>query len=108
MMNGWSYLLCAILLEVCGTSCMKASEGFTRPLPSAAMFACYLASLSSLTMALKDIEVSVAYAIWSGLGIVLITLIGWYCFNEGLAPGKIACVGLIIAGVIGLNLLGGH
>lgn len=106
-MSSWVYLVLAILLEVCGTSCMKASQGLTRATPAVTMFLCYGASLCSLTMALKGIDMSVAYAVWSGVGVVLITLVGWYCFDESLLASKLLCVGLILAGVVGLNLLGG-
>ena len=103
----WVVLLVAIVLEVCGTTCMKLSEGFTRLGYSAALFVFYLLSLTALTFALKRIEVSVAYAVWSGVGTALIALIGMTYFREPINATKIVSLGLIIAGVVGLNLAGG-
>ena len=64
----WFYLMLAIILEVSGTTSMKLSQGFTKTLPSIAMFIFYILSLISLTLALKKVDVSVAYAVWSGIG----------------------------------------
>ena len=104
----WFYLLLAIVLEVMGTASMKLSEGFTKTLPSVLMFVFYLASLTALNFALKKFDVSMAYAIWSGLGTALITVIGFYLFKESMSPMKIISIGLIILGVIGLHLSGEH
>jgi len=100
----WLYLILAILLEVSGTTCMKVSQGFTRFLPSVLMFLFYILSLSCLTMALKRIEVSVAYAVWSALGTAVIAAIGIVWFRESVNVLKIASLALIIAGVVGLHL----
>jgi small multidrug resistance pump len=108
-MKGWFFLTCAILLEVAGTTCMKLSQGLTRPVPSALIFVFYGLSFASLTVVLKDIEVSVAYAVWSGLGTALIAAIGFAWFKEPLTAAKLASIALIILGVVGLNLSGvGH
>ncbi len=72
----WFYLILAIILEIIGTTSMKLSQGFTKTLPSIVMFIFYILSLISLTLALKKVDVSVAYAVWSGLGTTLIALIG--------------------------------
>lgn len=104
----WFYLLLAIVLEVIGTTSMKLSEGFTKTLPSVLMFVFYLLSFSALTLALKKVEVSVAYAIWSGMGTALIATIGILWFNEPLTITKLISLTLIIVGVIGLNLGGAH
>lgn len=101
------FLAIAIVCEVLGTTCMKLSEGFTKLAPSVAMAVFYIASLGLLTMALKKIEVSIAYAIWSGLGTALIAAIGIVYFSESLTVTKILSLALIIAGVVGLNLGGG-
>lgn len=100
------YLVAAILLEVCGTTCMKLSQGFTRPAPSVLLFVFYAASFSSLTFALKQLDVSVAYAIWSGLGTAIIAAIGVAWFGEVLTPARVLWLALIIVGVIGLHLSG--
>lgn len=102
----WLYLVLAIACEVVGTTCMKLSEGFTRPWPSVTLFVAYLASLGLLTLALKGLDVSVAYAVWSGLGTALIAAIGVAAFGEALNVSKVVCLLLIIAGVVGLNLSG--
>ena len=104
----WLYLVLAIMLEVSGTTSMKLSQGFTKILPSVLMFLCYGLSLSALTLALKKIDVSVAYAVWSGLGTALIASVGVLWFREPLNALKIISLLLIIMGVIGLNLGGVH
>jgi small multidrug resistance pump len=104
---GWVLLILAILLEVIGTTCMKLSEGFTKLLPSVLMGVFYLLSLGALTLVLKKIDVSVAYAVWSGLGTALIAAIGILWFKEPVTASKMISIGTIILGVIGLNLSGG-
>jgi len=101
------YLLGAIVLEVCGTTSMKLSQGFTRLLPSVLIFIFYGLSFTLLTMVLKRIEVSIAYAIWSGVGTALIAGVGIVYFRETLTWLKIVSLALVIIGVIGLNLSGG-
>src|SRR5262245_4951826 len=96
----WFYLLLAIVLEVTGTTFMKLSEGFTKTLPSVLMFGFYALSFSALTLALKRVEVSVAYAIWSGMGTALIATIGILWFKEPLTMIKLISLVLIIVGVI--------
>lgn len=103
---GWFYLIWAIIFEVSGTTCMKLSQGFTKILPSILMFVFYALSFVFLTFVLKKINVSVAYAVWSGLGTALIALIGAIWFKEPMNAMKIASIGLIILGVVGLNLVG--
>jgi len=105
-MLSWAYLIGAILLEVAGTTSMKLAEGFTRPLPSFGVFVFYSASLALLTMALKTWDVSVAYAVWAGLGTALIVLIGVVWFGEALTPLRVTCILLIVIGVAGLNWSG--
>lgn len=102
----WIYLALAILLEVAGTTTMKMSDGLSKLLPSILMFVFYVSSFSFLALALKNIEVSIAYAIWSGMGIVLITLIGFQYFGESLSPVKLISIGLILIGVVMLNMTG--
>ena len=78
----WIYLMIAILLEVAGTTSMKLSQGFTKLVPSVCVFVLYAMSFSLLALALKAIDVSVAYAIWSGLGTALIAGIGIVAVDE--------------------------
>jgi small multidrug resistance pump len=100
----WLCLAGAIVLEVAGTTSMKLSQGFTRPLPSVLLFVFYAASFALMTIAVKRIDMSVSYAIWSGVGTALIALIGFGWFREPLTTLKVASMLLIVIGVIGLNL----
>ena len=101
----WMFLCLAILFEVAGTVSMKLSAGFTKLLPSVLLMFFYGGSLFFLTLTLKSIDVSVAYAVWSGMGIVLITVVGFLYFQENISVMKLISIGLIIAGVVSLNLI---
>ncbi|AVH62178.1 hypothetical protein CDG77_22720 [Nostoc sp. 'Peltigera membranacea cyanobiont' 213] len=103
MSSSWIYLIAAILFEVSGTTCMKLSEGFTKIVPSVLIFIFYGLCFSCLTLALKRIEVSVAYSVWAGLGTVLIAIIGIIWFRESATLIKLLSIALIIVGVIGIN-----
>ena len=103
----WILLVGAIIFEVFGTTSMKLSDGFTKLVPSIVMGVCYIVSLSLLTLALRKLDVSIAYALWSGLGTLLISLIGIVWFKEPATAIKLASIALIILGVVGLNLGGG-
>jgi small multidrug resistance pump len=103
-MNGYYLLLLAIAFEICGTTCMKLSQGFSKLIPSILIFVFYAASFSVFTLALKRIDVSIAYAIWAGLGTALIAVIGIFWFKEPINALKIISLIVIVAGVIGLNL----
>ena len=105
-MNAWLILLVAIVLEVCGTTSMKLSQGFTKLTPSVLIFVFYGLSFVALTLCLRYMDVSVAYAVWSGLGTLLIAAIGIAYFKEPLTLVKIGSLILIIVGVIGVNLSG--
>lgn len=100
----WSCLAGAILLEIAGTTSMKLSQGFSRPLPSVLLFVFYALSFALMTVAVKRIDMSVSYAIWSGVGTALIALIGVGWFRESLTTVQIASMVLIIVGVIGLRV----
>lgn len=103
-MQNWLFLIGAIALEVAGTTAMKMSEGFTKTVPSIMMFIFYVLSLIALTYALKKFDMSMAYAIWAGVGTALITIVGIYFFKEPTSIVKIVSIMLIIAGVVGLHL----
>jgi small multidrug resistance pump len=103
-MQTWLLLLGAIVLEVAGTTSMKLSDGFTKPVPSVLIFVFYAISFSLLTFTLKHINVSIAYAVWTGMGTALIAAIGIVYFAEPMTGFKLVCFGLIILGVAGLNL----
>jgi small multidrug resistance pump len=99
----WLYLTLAIVLEVIATSALKASDGFTRLLPSLVVVVGYLAAFYLLSLTLRSMPVGVVYAVWSGLGVVLITLVGWLWFKQELDAAAFIGIGLIAAGVIVLN-----
>jgi small multidrug resistance pump len=99
----WLFLAGAIVLEIAGTISMKLSQGFTRPLPSLLIFVFYAMSFALMTIAVRKIDVSVSYAIWSGAGTTAIALIGVFWFRESLNGVQVASIALIIAGVIGLR-----
>lgn len=98
------YLLVAIVAEVIGTSALKASEGFSRPVPGALVVVGYGIAFYCLSHVLKSIPVGITYAIWSGLGIVLISLVGVVLFKQALDLPAVIGMGLIIAGVAVINL----
>ena len=103
-MQHWFFLASAIILEVSGTIAMKFSDGFTKFIPSILMLVFYVASIALLTLALKKIELSIAYAIWAGAGTALIAAVGILYFKEPATTIKLISIVMIIAGVIGLNL----
>ena len=98
------FLAIAIVSEVIGTSFMKASEGFTRPLPSLVTAMSYGVAFYFLSLTLKTIPVGVAYAIWSGVGIVLIAAVAWVFQGQKLDASAMIGMGLIAAGVVVMNL----
>ncbi len=100
----WFYLAIAILSEVIATSALKASDGFTRWLPSIIVIVGYASAFYFLSLTLRTIPLGVAYAIWSGVGVALITLIGWIVYQQSIGLGEIIGIGLIVSGVIVLNL----
>jgi len=98
------YLIIAVITETIGTASMQASEQFTRFWPSILLVVAYGLSFYFMSLTLKYMQVSIVYAIWSGLGIVLIGIIGWVVFKQSLDFAAIAGMTLIIAGVIVINL----
>ncbi|MFI5151570.1 MAG: DMT family transporter [Bacteroidia bacterium] len=102
--GNWVYLGLGIVFEVLGTICMKQAEGFTRLGPSLLVFLFYGISLVSLIFVLKRMEVSIAYAIWASMGIVLIAIIGMVFYKEPVSLPKIISIALIVAGIFGLEL----
>jgi small multidrug resistance pump len=107
-MGHWIFLALSIVTEVAGTTSMKFSEGFTKPGFTALIFIFYGVSFYFFSLAVKRMDLSIAYAIWAGLGTALIALIGFLYFREGMDTIKVASLAAIIAGVIGLNLYGAH
>ncbi len=108
---GYVYLAIAIVAEVFGTTCMTESRGFTRMTPSLLMVVGYAIAFSLLTLALRTIPTGVAYAIWSGVGIVLIATIAWLFQGQKLDMAAVIGMALIVLGVVILNRfskVGGH
>ena len=100
----WIVLAAAIICEIAATTCMKLSDSLTRWVWIAPMLAGYLLALGGLALALKHIEVGIAYAVWAGAGTLLIAAIGILFFEVSTSPLKLASMALVIAGVVGLNL----
>ena len=104
-MLAYLYLLIAIVAEVIGTSALKASEGFTRLGPTAVVVVGYGLAFWLLSLTLRTIPVGIAYATWSGLGMVLIAAIGWIAFGQKLDAWALLGMALVVAGVLIMNLL---
>ncbi len=104
----WLILAVTIVLEVIGSTMMKLANGFTVFWPSVAVFVCYSLSLAGLTIVLKYIDLSVAYAIWSGVGVALVAMIGFWYFKEPVTAQRVVSLLLIIIGVVGLQLASGE
>jgi small multidrug resistance pump len=102
--KNWLFLLIAIVAEVIATSALKASEGFTKWGPSAVVVVGYAAAFYCLSLTLRTIPVGVAYAVWSGLGIVLITGFAWIYFGQKLDAPALVGMALILCGVIVMNV----
>src|SRR5262245_40877310 len=100
----WLLLLAAILFEVAGITSMKLSRGFAEPLPSIAVPVFYVLSAAAVILALKRLDLSVTYAIWSGVGTALAAMIGVVYFREPLTALKLASLALVVLGVAGLSL----
>lgn len=102
-MSGWYFLLFGISFEVMGSFFLKLSHGFNNLVPSILCFVFFAIAIALINMSAKTIDISVVYAIWSGIGIALITLLGVFYFNEVLTLKKSLFIVLIVLGVIGLN-----
>ena len=100
----WLYLSIAIVAEVIATSALKASDGFSRLGPALVVVVGYGVAFYFLSLALRGIPVGIAYAVWSGVGIVLISVIGWIAFGQRLDAAAVLGIGMIMAGVIVLNV----
>ena len=110
-MNAWLQLLLAIVAEVVATSALKASDGFTRLWPAVIVVVGYSVSFYCLSLVHKTFPVGITYAVWSGLGIVLITLAAWWLYGQTIDTAGLVGMGLILAGVVVLNVFsrsGGH
>ncbi|MEL7487136.1 MAG: multidrug efflux SMR transporter [Pseudomonadota bacterium] len=106
-MIAWILLVIAIAFEIVGTSLLKLSDGFEKPLWGGLAIASYWGSFSFLAPALKAIPVGVAYAIWSGVGIVAIAIIGYFFFDQRLSLLQYFFIATILFGAVGLRLTTG-
>lgn len=104
-MKNWLFLFIAIIAEVIATSALKSSEGFSKPIASIVVVLGYMIAFYCLSLTLKTIPVGIAYAVWSGVGIVLITTVAWFVFDQKLDVWGIVGIALIMSGVLILNLL---
>jgi small multidrug resistance pump len=102
--KNWLFLLIAIVAEVIATSALKSSEGFTKLGPAAIVVVGYCAAFYCLSLTLRTIPVGIAYAVWSGLGIVLITAFAWIVFKQKLDAPALLGMAMILAGVIIMNV----
>jgi small multidrug resistance pump len=100
----WLFLSTAILFEVAGITAMKLSRGFTKPVPSLAVLVLYVLSAGAVILALKRLDLSVTYAVWSGVGTALAALIGVVYFREPVTALKLASLALVVLGVAALSL----
>ena len=100
----WLYLSVAILSEVVATSALKAADGFSRWFPSLLVVTGYGLSFHFLSLTLRTIPLGIAYAIWSGVGVALVSLVGWAIYRQSLDIGAFVGIVLIVAGVVVLNL----
>ncbi len=99
----WLLLAVAIAFEVAGTVCMRLSDGFRNLLPSVLIFVFYAVAFALNTVVVRTIDLSITYAVWSGVGTVATAIIGFYLFKESATALKLASISLIIVGVIGLH-----
>jgi len=104
-MDSWWYLIIAIPFGVLGTVSMKLSHGLTRWRPSLCLSIFYLISFVAMTLAIKGIDVSIVYALWSGIGTILIAILGTAIFKEAMSIKKILSIMCIVIGVIGIHLV---
>ena len=100
----WVYLAIAIVSEVVATSALKAAEGFTRFVPSVLVVVGYALAFYFLSLTLRTIPLGVAYAIWAGVGVALVALVGWAVYHQSLDIAALIGIALIVSGVIVLNL----
>jgi small multidrug resistance pump len=107
-MLAWIYLSAAIASEVAGTVFLRYTDGFTRATPSTLVIATYAASLWLTALALRELEISLAYAVWAGVGTAAVAVIGMAALGESVNALKLASIALVIGGVVGLNLSGAN
>ena len=108
MNKAWVLLLFAITSEVIGTSCLKLSEGFSKPIPTLVVLVAYSTSMLLLSRVVHTIPLGITYALWSGIGIIAIVFVGLFAYKQVPSPGQMVGIATITAGVIIVNLTGKH
>lgn len=100
----WLMLFVAIIAEVIATSMLKSTEGFTRLWPSVVVVVCYEIAFILMSLSMKKIPVGIVYAVWSGVGVALITLVAWFFLGQTLDAAGLASLALIVGGVVVINV----
>jgi quaternary ammonium compound-resistance protein SugE len=103
----WLILFFAALCEIGWAAGLKATNGFSRPLPTVLVIICMIASMLLLGLATKQLPIGTAYAVWTGIGALGVAVIGIVVWGESAAPARLICMGMIAAGVVGLKLFSG-
>lgn len=104
MTMAWTLLFLAGILEIVWAVGLKYTQGFTQPMPTAITLLAMLGSITFLGFSLKQLPVGTAYAIWTGIGAIGTAIFGIILLNESASPARLACIGLIAAGILGLKL----
>ncbi|MEC8441617.1 MAG: multidrug efflux SMR transporter [Cyanobacteriota bacterium] len=104
MSNPWPLLMLAITAEVVGTSCLRLSEGMTKPLPTVLVFLAYAIAMGLLSKVVMSLPLGLTYALWSGIGTVAIVLVGWLAYQQTLSVAQLIGIGMITSGVVLVNI----
>ena len=104
MSNPWPLLMLAITAEVVGTSCLRLSQGMTKPLPTVLVFLAYAIAMGLLSKVVMSLPLGLTYALWSGIGTVAVVLVGWLAYQQTLSVSQLIGIGVITAGVVLVNL----
>ncbi|AII44110.1 multidrug transporter [Synechococcus sp. KORDI-100] len=104
MSNPWPLLMLAITAEVVGTSCLRLSQGMTKPLPTVLVFLAYAIAMGLLSKVVMSLPLGLTYALWSGIGTVAIVLVGWLAYQQTLSVAQLIGIGMITSGVVLVNI----
>ena len=104
MSNPWPLLMLAITAEVLGTSCLRLSQGMTKPFPTLLVFLAYAIAMGLLSKVVMSLPLGLTYALWSGIGTVAIVLVGWLAYQQTLSVAQLIGIGMITSGVVLVNI----
>ncbi|WP_028952549.1 multidrug efflux SMR transporter [Synechococcus sp. CC9616] len=104
MSNPWALLMLAITAEVLGTSCLRLSEGMTKPIPTVLVFCAYAIAMALLSKVVLSIPLGLTYSLWSGIGTIAIVLVGWLAYQQALSITQIIGITMITSGVVLVNI----